>query len=144
LFRIPDYQRGYAWKDEQLVDFWEDILNLHEDRYHYTGLFSLKAVNRKDIHLFHEDGWLLDIGYKPFHVVDGQQRLTTFSILMYEITAYVKNAPDNKEKPDEEILLGDESLKDIKAKYVLRKRPPHNIVKTYLFDMRPITQVLIT
>jgi uncharacterized protein with ParB-like and HNH nuclease domain len=23
LFRIPDYQRGYAWKKEQLVDFWE-------------------------------------------------------------------------------------------------------------------------
>jgi uncharacterized protein with ParB-like and HNH nuclease domain len=28
LFRIPDYQRGYAWKKEQLVDFWEDLLNL--------------------------------------------------------------------------------------------------------------------
>ncbi len=24
LFRIPDYQRGYAWKQEQLADFWED------------------------------------------------------------------------------------------------------------------------
>lgn len=22
LFRIPDYQRGYAWKESQLVDFW--------------------------------------------------------------------------------------------------------------------------
>ncbi len=21
LFRIPDYQRGYAWKREQLIDF---------------------------------------------------------------------------------------------------------------------------
>ena len=133
LFRIPDYQRGYAWKHEQLVDFWEDLLNLHEDRYHYTGLLSLKAVNRKDTHLWHEDVWLLDIGYKPFHVVDGQQRLTTFSILMYEITAFVKSVPDNKDKADEEIFLGYESLKDIKAKYVLRKRPPQNIVTTYLF-----------
>jgi len=133
LFRIPDYQRGYAWKHEQLVDFWEDLLNLHEDRYHYTGLLSLKAVNRKDTHLWHEDGWLLDIGFKPFHVVDGQQRLTTFSILMYEIVVFVKGVMDNKDKPDEEIFLGYESLKDIKAKYVLRKRPPHNIVTTYLF-----------
>jgi len=133
LFRIPDYQRGYAWKHEQLVDFWEDLLNLHEDRYHYTGLLSLKAVNRKDTQLWHEDVWLLDIGYKPFHVVDGQQRLTTFSILMYEIVAFVKNLADNKNKPDEEMFLGYESLKDIKAKYVLRKRPPHNIVTTYLF-----------
>ena len=25
-FRIPDYQRGYAWKaDKQLPDLWDDI-----------------------------------------------------------------------------------------------------------------------
>ncbi|MGO4107891.1 DUF4268 domain-containing protein [Paenibacillus sp. YAF4_2] len=133
LFRIPDYQRGYAWKHEQLVDFWEDLLNLHEDRYHYTGLLSLKAVSRKEMHQWHEDEWLLDIGYKPYHIVDGQQRLTTFSILMHEIVSIVKNAPENKDKPDEGIFLGYESLKDIKAKYVLRKRPPQKIVTTYLF-----------
>ena len=23
IFRIPDYQRGYAWKEKQLKDFWE-------------------------------------------------------------------------------------------------------------------------
>lgn len=133
LFRIPDYQRGYAWKHEQLTDFWEDLLNLHEDRYHYTGLLSLKAVNREDTYLWQEDKWLLDIGYKPYYVVDGQQRLTTFSVLMYEITDFVKSIPDNKHRTDEGIFLGYESLKDIKAKYVLRKRPPQNIVTTYLF-----------
>lgn len=25
LFRIPDYQRGYAWQEFQLIDFWEDL-----------------------------------------------------------------------------------------------------------------------
>ncbi|MDR1378551.1 MAG: DUF262 domain-containing HNH endonuclease family protein [Synergistaceae bacterium] len=133
LFRIPDYQRGYAWKYEQLADFWEDLLNLHKDRYHYTGLLSLKAITRKDRRLWHEDDWLLDHGFKPFHVVDGQQRLTTFSILMNEITVFVKNIDKNSDKLDSEIFLGIESLKDIKAKYVLRKRPPENIVTTYLF-----------
>lgn len=133
LFRIPDYQRGYAWKHGQLADFWEDLLNLHEDRYHYTGLLSLKAVSRKETQSWHDDEWLLNIGYKPFHVVDGQQRLTTFSILMYEITAFIKGLSENKDKSDEEIFVGYESLKDIKAKYVLRKRPPQNIVTTYLF-----------
>lgn len=133
LFRIPDYQRGYAWKHEQLTDFWEDLLNLHDDRYHYTGLLSLKLVARKEISYWHEDEWLLDIGYKPFHVVDGQQRLTTFSILIYEIASFIKNLPNNKDKLDKEIALGCESLENIKAKYVFRKRPPHNMVTTYLF-----------
>ena len=133
LFRIPDYQRGYAWKHEQLADFWEDLLNLHEDRYHYTGLLSLKAVNKSDVKSWDGDEWLLDIGYKPFHVVDGQQRLTTFSILMYEIASFVKGLPENADKPDEDIFLGFESLKDIKVKYIVRKRPPQNIVTSYLF-----------
>jgi len=60
IVRIPYYQRGYAWNHEQLVDFWEDLLNLHEDRYHYTGLLSLKAVSRKETRLWHEDKWLLE------------------------------------------------------------------------------------
>lgn len=32
IFRIPDYQRGYAWQGQQLRDFWEDIVNLQSDR----------------------------------------------------------------------------------------------------------------
>lgn len=133
LFRIPDYQRGFAWRDEQLVDLWEDLVNLHEDRFHYTGLLSLKPVSRDDARLWGEDKWLLELGYKGFHVVDGQQRLTSFSILLYEITKLVKNITENKDKTEEQVFLGFESLKDIKTKFVLRKRPPNNIVTTYLF-----------
>ena len=32
IFRIPDYQRGYAWKAPQVQDFWEDLVSLAEDR----------------------------------------------------------------------------------------------------------------
>jgi hypothetical protein len=48
IFRIPDYQRGYAWQGQQLRDFWEDIVNLQSDRYHYTGLLSLKKLNQEE------------------------------------------------------------------------------------------------
>lgn len=44
IFRIPDYQRGYAWKYEQLRDFWEDVVNLQEDREHYLGLLTIKVT----------------------------------------------------------------------------------------------------
>lgn len=49
LFRIPDYQRGYAWLETQLVDFWEDLMNLQPDRNHYTGLLSIKPMPREQI-----------------------------------------------------------------------------------------------
>jgi uncharacterized protein with ParB-like and HNH nuclease domain len=26
IFRIPYYQRGYAWQKSQLKDFWEDLI----------------------------------------------------------------------------------------------------------------------
>lgn len=48
LFRIPDYQRGYAWRHEQLKDFWEDLVNLAEGRSHYTGVLTLKEIPSND------------------------------------------------------------------------------------------------
>jgi len=133
LFRIPDYQRGYAWKQEQLVDFWDDIVNLQEDKYHYTGLLSLKAVAKSELKGWSNDQWLLDSGYKAYHVVDGQQRLTTFSILINEIISFVKGLASNKGKSDEEIVLCYQTLKVITSKYISQKRPPQNLITSYLF-----------
>ena len=133
LFRIPDYQRGYAWKQEQLVDFWDDILNLQEDRYHYTGLLSLKAITKEELKGWSNDKWLLDSGYKAYHVVDGQQRLTTFSILINEIVSFVKGLECNNGKTDDEIVLCYQTLKAIRSKYISQKRPPQNLITTYLF-----------
>lgn len=36
IFRIPDYQRGYSWSEQQLTEFWEDVLNIPSDKEHYT------------------------------------------------------------------------------------------------------------
>ena len=64
LFRIPDYQRGYAWLQQQLVDFWDDLVNLQPDRYHYKGLLSLKPLKSKETVSGSEDLWLVENGYK--------------------------------------------------------------------------------
>ena len=80
IFRIPDYQRGYAWDNSQLNDFWDDLYNLTDDRYHYTGMLSLKELSIKDCYKWEEDKWILENGYRAYHVVDGQQRLMTITI----------------------------------------------------------------
>ena len=66
VFRIPDYQRGYAWKEKQLTDFWEDLINLDAERFHYTGVLSIKTLT-PDIAKHWEDAkWLIeDRGYAP-------------------------------------------------------------------------------
>ena len=134
IFRIPDYQRGYAWQDLQLRDFWEDVINLQPDRYHYTGLLSLKVLSRTESQkLGNDDAWLLQSGFKAYHIVDGQQRLTTFVIMLNEIIEFVCNLPENEGKSDEFIYLGFENIKDIRAKYICRKRPPDALIVTYMF-----------
>ncbi|MGX8852368.1 DUF4268 domain-containing protein [Amedibacillus sp. YH-ame10] len=133
LFRIPDYQRGYAWQQPQLVDFWDDLTNLQEGRFHYTGLLSLKMLNKSEVESWGTDIWIVDKGFKPCYIVDGQQRLTTFVILLNEIVEFTRGLKDNKGKTDDEIVLGYDTLKEIVAKYICQHRPPHNQISTYLF-----------
>lgn len=134
IFKIPDYQRGYAWTTRQLKDFWEDLVNLPVDRFHYTGLLTLKRVERNVWENWNEERWLIeDRGYKPFHIVDGQQRLTTFVIFIQAISELLRDIKENQEKKDDEIYLGSFSLKIIKEDYLVIEKPPQFIIKTYKF-----------
>jgi uncharacterized protein with ParB-like and HNH nuclease domain len=131
LFRIPDYQRGYAWKVEQLKDFWDDLINLRENQYHYTGLLSLKEVFKEESVTWSGYEWLTEIGYTPYHIVDGQQRLTTFSILLFVIISYMRKLYPNVH--DEQIILGKVRLNSVIEQYLFKVDPTESLVKTYLF-----------
>ena len=71
-FRVPDYQRGYAWTGRQLEEFWEDLCSvIRSGGRHYTGAITAEAL----------PGPAEIASRKGFDVVDGQQRLTTIAIL---------------------------------------------------------------
>jgi hypothetical protein len=136
IFKIPDYQRGYAWQKRQLKDFWEDIVNLPSDRFHYTGLLSLKQIPEEGYRgeKWKEECWLIDDrAFKPFHIVDGQQRVTTFVIFINEILNLVKTIPKNSKKSDSEIYIGTFNLKQIKEEYLVIQKPPNFLINTYKF-----------
>jgi hypothetical protein len=83
LFRIPDYQRGYAWGERQLADFWSDLRRVTVDRTHYCGQLTLEKAGADAWRQWTDDCWLVeDAAYEPYFVVDGQQRLTTVVILL--------------------------------------------------------------
>ena len=61
-FRIPDYQRGYTWEEEQLDDLLKDIeFGLKGDYSHYAGTLVVAKGRSQDNDLF--------------EIVDGQHRL---------------------------------------------------------------------
>jgi uncharacterized protein with ParB-like and HNH nuclease domain len=134
VFRIPDYQRGYAWTTRQLTDFWEDVTNLPGDRIHYTGLLSLKKADKEEWSGWTEERWLIeDRDYVPCYIVDGQQRLTTFIIMINEIINLTRSLPDNKNKDDEDIYIGTLNLRQVQEEYLVIKKPPQFIIHTYKF-----------
>ena len=77
LFRVPDYQRGYSWEEQQVEEFLEDLELLGPKRYHYTGTVVLHE-SESETGPMDEDGNT----HNTVEVVDGQQRLTTIVLLL--------------------------------------------------------------
>ncbi|WP_131127470.1 DUF262 domain-containing protein [Helicobacter pylori] len=71
VFEIPSYQRGYAWQERQLKDFWNDLEHVSKlgDKFHYMHSLTLRELEN-------------ELEDSVFEVIDGQQRLATSLILL--------------------------------------------------------------
>jgi uncharacterized protein with ParB-like and HNH nuclease domain len=97
IFRIPDYQRGYAWEEKQLQELWDDVEEIPEEigelKKHYTGTIYLEEITPQE-----NEKWLTAV--KFYDVVDGQQRLTTISIFIFELLKLATNGYNGESKDD--------------------------------------------
>lgn len=124
LFRIPDYQRGYAWGQKQIADFWNDLVNLEEEKKHYAGVITLEEVLPAKWKTWETDTWLIKSkGFTPYHVVDGQQRFTTSIIL---IQCFIESMGQVSQK------LNHNTAKEIQKRYIYDS-PDSQVSKTYIF-----------
>ncbi|GAA9279899.1 hypothetical protein TH0225_14760 [Helicobacter pylori] len=71
VFEIPSYQRGYAWQERQLKDFWNDLEHVSKlgDKFHYMHSLTLRELEN-------------EFESSAFEIIDGQQRLATSLILL--------------------------------------------------------------
>ncbi len=103
-FYIPSYQRGYAWKEETAIKLLEDIIKHFEDKAsisYYMG--NILTYNR-----------ITEDNSCELVVVDGQQRITTFMLLITAIRMSVNESVDLTEEDKKEI---DDNLQ----KYIFSK-----------------------
>jgi uncharacterized protein with ParB-like and HNH nuclease domain len=79
-YEIPKFQRDYSWEAEHWDDLWQDIRALlaNEDNEHYMGYLVLQTSNNKE-----------------FQIIDGQQRLTTMSLLILSTLKCLKDLVDS-------------------------------------------------
>src|SRR5260370_27412007 len=81
VFRIPGYQRPYAWTTEQARDLFDDLIGFM--RAGGTAIANIAPYFLGSI-------VLIKLETNPqSDVVDGQQRLTTFTLLLSAIRANV-------------------------------------------------------
>ncbi|MFP6075867.1 DUF262 domain-containing protein [Helicobacter pylori] len=80
VFEIPSYQRGYAWQDRQLKDFWNDLEHVSKlgDKFHYMHSLTLRELEN-------------DFENSTFEIIDGQQRLATSLILLGLLAKITQN-----------------------------------------------------
>lgn len=93
-YNIPRFQRDYSWTEDEWEDLWVDILGtLPEDGEpaHYMGYLVLQSQDEKS-----------------FDVIDGQQRLTTLTLIVLatlknlkRLVEEGKNAEQNQKRLDQ-------------------------------------------
>lgn len=73
-FHVPDYQRSYSWKNENIDEFLDDLFNIvhsaNPDARHFLGAVTMAKG---------------DNTHNTVDLIDGQQRMTTIFLFLYVI-----------------------------------------------------------
>lgn len=100
-YQVPLYQRTYSWAREQLDKLWEDVLQLTEDRRerpdltHFMGSLVLAQSPMNG-----------PTGVSDWLVIDGQQRLTTLSLLLCSVRdRLAMNSPLDRDRINDQYLI---------------------------------------
>ena len=82
-YNIPPYQRPYAWKEEQTSELLDDLYDFHNSE-------SEKSEDEKEGYFLGSIVLIKKEGNPRSEVVDGQQRLTTLTILLSALASKFK------------------------------------------------------
>ncbi|GAA9684969.1 hypothetical protein HpVH57_14300 [Helicobacter pylori] len=118
---IPIYQRLYSWEKEQCKQLWDDIIKIGgNDKMdgHFIGsiLYVLDGIT-------HSDNALL--------IIDGQQRLTTITLLLIALRDYLSDEVKRKDIENHYLINSDEKG-DKKFRLILSESDKDTLL--YLID----------
>jgi uncharacterized protein with ParB-like and HNH nuclease domain len=83
-YEVPPFQRDYSWDKEEWEDLWLDLLSVDEEGDHYMGYLVLQETKQT----------------KHFIIIDGQQRITTISLLVLATVKFLIEKGDKKRAED--------------------------------------------
>ncbi|GAA6827904.1 hypothetical protein HpHNI20_06230 [Helicobacter pylori] len=118
---IPIYQRVYSWEKEQCKELWDDIIKIGGD-------------DKMDGHFIGSILYVLD-GIKhsgnPLLIIDGQQRLTTITLLLTALRDHLNDEVKRKEIENHYLINSDKDG-DKKFRLILSESDKDTLL--YLID----------
>lgn len=123
-FVIPIYQRTYSWQIAQCNKFFNDILRISRDPNTPGHFIGSVVYFQESIHTVSDVPKLL--------VIDGQQRLTTISLLIAALAEFVKehqvDIDTNFTKLQNYYLLNAEEEGELRYKLLLTRRDKETLI----------------
>ena len=129
-FLIPVYQRYYSWDIEQCKRLWNDIVEMQKKG--KAGHFVGSIVNIAE--------QAMPTGVQKYMIIDGQQRMTTLSLLLLALRDYAINNPEdttiNARRIDNMLLKNEYESGDERYKLLLTETDRDILMR--LVEEKPI------
>jgi len=84
-FVVPIYQRTYSWTEKECRQLWDDIIR--------SGANDAVSVHFVGSVVYIETGLSQVTHQSPLLVIDGQQRLTTVTLLIAALAGALRSQP---------------------------------------------------
>ncbi len=93
-FQVPLFQRPYSWKKENWEILWDDLMRIYREE--INGSYFLGSLVTQSLPGSAD-------GICPFLIIDGQQRLTTLTIILASLKNYLQKfkKPEDKRLAEE-------------------------------------------
>ena len=131
-FLIPVYQRYYSWDIEQCTRLWNDIVEMQKKG--KVGHFVGSIVNIAE--------QAMPTGVQKYMIIDGQQRMTTLSLLLLSLRDYAIKNPDdttiNARRIDNMLLKNEYESGDERYKLLLTETDRDILMR--LVEEKPIPE----
>ena len=122
---IPIYQRKYSWTEKECDQLFEDIKRVAQstqEENHFIG--SITYMNP-------EGHIVMDID--KLMIIDGQQRITTISLLISALSDFLYENPVETINPKKLInyyLINEDEMGELKYKLILTEEDKDTLIKS--------------
>ena len=120
FLRIPRFQRPYSWDQDNLSDFWTDLVERQEDEYFMGSMVIYRDGKERNV----------------IFLVDGQQRITTITLTLAVVRDYLDEMGEDDLASGVHGLLEATDL-DNKSRFILEHDPANTYFQNRIQQRKP-------